>query len=408
MIFHWDRRPKADRHIAAPHTAAIAALRAGEQASVRGLRIGPHGEASKESGQLVAQLVEATRRLVGALSELRERATGQEHSQSETRARAARFAGQLHGMVGTLRDALSRAPGNRRGASRSRPKADAPMAEVHTLQVLPGGVASRTANETFDARAAVPALKAFVLGPFRALLDDEVIEDWPNCRGKTIFKYLLLNRRHPVAREALMEHFWPEAEPEAARNNLNVAMHRLRRALGRDGFPFVLFSGGHYRLNPKLAVSTDADAFLAHAARAAELERDGDLDGAIREYAACVGLYQGELLAEDRYEHDEWLLPLRQQLRDRYLHVLDRLGAIHFDRQEVPACTTTCAKLLAVDPCNEGAHRMLMRCYARLGQPQLAQRQYQTCIQALNRQLGIPTSPETTELYRRIVRRDAV
>jgi DNA-binding SARP family transcriptional activator len=66
-----------------------------------------------------------------------------------------------------------------------------------------------------------------------------------------------------------------------------------------------------------------------------------------------------------------------------------------------------CAKMLAVDPCNEGAHRMLMRCYARLGQPQLAQRQYQTCIQVLNRQLGIPASPETTELYRQIVRRQA-
>jgi hypothetical protein len=27
--------------------------------------------------------------------------------------------------------------------------------------------------------------------------------------------------------------------------------------------------------------------------------------------------------------------------------------------------------MLAVDACNEGAHRMLMRCYARLGQAQL-------------------------------------
>jgi DNA-binding SARP family transcriptional activator len=178
--------------------------------------------------------------------------------------------------------------------------------------------------------------------------------------------------------------------------------------LGRDGFPFVLFSDGRYLLNPKLVVSIDADAFLAHATRATELERDLDLVGAIREYTACVALYQGELLAEDCHGYDEWLLPLRQQFRDRYLHVLDRLGRIHFDRQDVPHCTTTCAKILAVDACNEGAHRMLMRCYARLGQPQLAQRQYQTCIQVLNRVLGIPASPETTELYRQIVRRDIV
>ena len=193
------------------------------------------------------------------------------------------------------------------------------------------------ANETSSAKGAAPVLAASVLGPFRALLNDQVIGDWPNCRGKAIFKYLLLNRRQPVAREALIERFWPEAEPEAARNNLNVAIHRLRRALGRDGFPFVLFSDGRYLLNPKLVVSIDTDAFLAHATRATELEQDLDLVGAIREYTAGVALYQGELLAEDRHGYDEWLLPLRQQLRDRYLHVLDRLGRIHFERQDVPS-----------------------------------------------------------------------
>jgi len=205
-----------------------------------------------------------------------------------------------------------------------------------------------------------------------------------------------------------MERFWPEAEPEAARNNLNVAVHRLRRALGGNGFPFVLFAGGHYRLNPKLEVSIDADDFLLHAGHASELDRAQDVDGAIREYNAAGALYQGELLSEDRHDHDEWLLPLRQQFRDKYLHVLDRLGRIHFERQDLPSCMTACGKVLAVDACNEGAHRTLMRGYARLGQPQLAQQQYQACVQALNRELGIPASAETTELYRQIVRRDAV
>jgi DNA-binding SARP family transcriptional activator len=290
----------------------------------------------------------------------------------------------------------------------SSAKAASSTAVARTLRVLPGRVELPAANQTPWTSGAAPVLAACVLGPFRVLLNDQLIEEWPNCKAKAIFKYLLLNRKHPVAREALMERFWPDAEPEAARNSLNVAMHRLRRALGRDGFPFVLFSDGHYLLNPKLVVSIDADAFLAHAVRASELERDEDMDGAVSEYTACVALYQGELLAGDRHDHDDSLLPRRQQLRDRYLHVLDRLGHIHFDRQDLPSCTAMCAKMLAVDPCNEGAHRMLMRCYGHLGQPQLAQRQYQTCIQALNRELGIPASPETTELYRQIVRRDTV
>ena len=126
-----------------------------------------------------------------------------------------------------------------------RSKASPSPIDAHTLKVLPERLRLPAANEPSVAKVAVPALSVYVLGPFRALLDGQAIEAWPNCRAKAIFKYLVLNRRRPVARVALMERFWPEAEPEAARNNLNVAIHRLRRVLGRDGFPFVLFSECH-------------------------------------------------------------------------------------------------------------------------------------------------------------------
>jgi DNA-binding SARP family transcriptional activator len=367
----WERLPDADRQAAERCAATLAKLSAGGRGSVRELIEDLRGAAGAETGPIVAQLVEATRQVAAAWSALFDR-TG------------------------------------RQAAARVRPLASAAPTGAPTLKVIHEHLRRPAANEPSLAWDAAPVLSAFVLGPFRALLDGHAIEAWSNCRGKAIFKYLLLNRRRPVARAALMERFWPEAEPEAARNSLNVAIHRLRRVLGRNGFPFVLFADGHYQLNPKLEISIDADEFVAHAARGSELERDHDVDGAIREYSACIALYQGELLAEERHDNDEWLLPLRQQLRDRYLQVLDRLGRIHFDRQDLPSCTTACAKLIAVDACNEGAHRMLMRCYGRLGHPQLAQQQYQACIQALNRELGVPANRETTDLYREIVRRDAV
>jgi DNA-binding SARP family transcriptional activator len=403
-----ERQPETDREAAALCAATLAKLHAGEHASVRDLVEGLCGSTGAEVGPTVAQLVAATRRLATAWSDICDKARRQEQALSETRDRAARFAGQLQGMVGAVRDALLHAPGIRRPAPHSRLQAIPAPAPAHTRGVFTPRLVLSAANETPRANRPPPVLAACVLGLFRTLLDGRSVEDWPGCRSKAIFKYLLLQRKRPVAREALMECFWPEAEPEAARNNLNVAVHRLRRALGGDGYPIVLFSGGNYTLNPRLEVSLDADAFLLHADRASSLERSQDLDGAIREYTASVALYQGELLAEDRHAHDEWLLPLRQQFRDKYLHVLDRLGRIQLDRQDIPSCTAACAKILAVDACNESAHRMLMRGYARLGQPQLAQQQYQACIQGLNRELGIPASAETTELYRQIVRRDVV
>ncbi len=281
-------------------------------------------------------------------------------------------------------------------------------AKIHTLNVVREDPVLPAAARTSGTEPAAPALAAYVLGSFRTLVNGQAIEHWLNRKGKAVFKHLLLNRHQPVAKEVLMEVFWPAADAEAARNSLNVAIHRLRRALGRGdgGFPLVLFSDGRYVLDPRLTVWTDADAFLAHAQRASELECGRHRDGALQEYAACVTLYRGELLADDRY--DEWLLPLRQQFRDRYLHVLDRVSWIHFDRRDYPSCAAACAQILAVDACSEEAHRMLMRCYARLGRPQLAQRQYQACVRGLNRELSVGASAETTDLYRQIVRRHGV
>ncbi len=48
---------------------------------------------------------------------------------------------------------------------------------------------------------------------------------------------------------------WPTAAPEAARNNLNVAVHRLRRFLAGDGpVRHVVFRRGGYELDPAIPV----------------------------------------------------------------------------------------------------------------------------------------------------------
>lgn len=405
----WQRRRSAQREVIALCATTLAKLQAGEHASVRDLITGAHGATGMDDDPAVAQSLDAARRLATAWSDLCYKANLQEQALAETRDLAARLAGELHGIVDRVRDSLSLTPPDRLAIRSSAPAP--PAAVMRPPQTARQNPVSPSAAGTSGAEPAAPVLAAYVLGPFRAVVNDQAIEGWLNCKGKAIFKYLLLNRNHPVAKEVLMDVFWPKAKPEAARNNLNVAVHRLRRALGRasgpdDGaFPFVLFADGHYVLNPKLTVSIDADRFLAHATSGSELECDQQADVAVREYAACIALYRGELLADDRY--DGWLAPLRQQFRDRYLHVLDRTGRIHFDRRDHASCTMACARILAVDACNEEAHRMLMRCYARLGQPQLAHRQYRTCVEVLNRELGIPASAETTDLYQEIVRRRA-
>src|SRR5262249_53586092 len=107
-----------------------------------------------------------------------------------------------------------------------------------------------------------PSLAGHMLGPIRVAGDDRPVESWPRGRGRAVFKYLLAHRDRALLRDVLMDTFWPDAGPEAARNNLNVALHGLRQALrAADDVPIVIFQDGAYRLSPELQVWVDVEEF---------------------------------------------------------------------------------------------------------------------------------------------------
>jgi hypothetical protein len=84
-----------------------------------------------------------------------------------------------------------------------------------------------------------------LLGRFQVRLDEVPVEEWPSGRGRSLFKYLVCHRDPWPRREQLMDAFWPEAAPAAARNSLNVAMHGLRRAFRASAeVPVVVLESG--------------------------------------------------------------------------------------------------------------------------------------------------------------------
>lgn len=275
------------------------------------------------------------------------------------------------------------------------PERESPVASTEALTVPP-------VKKDEPKKQAHPSLAVYCLGSFRVYQDDQPVADWPSSKGKAIFKYLVTHRERPVVKEVLMELFWPNAHPDAARNNLNVAIYGLRQALRqtRPSFSHVLFQDDSYLLNPDLSIWVDHEAFMEHLTATQALERRGDRVAAMREYRAAEALYQGEFMEEDRYE--DWLMPQRQGLQDDYLSLLDRLSRYYFDRADYAACATVCGKTLAVDPCREETHRRLMRCYSRQGQPYLALRQYHLCVEALEEELDVSPTQTTTALYDQI------
>ncbi|MBI1880744.1 MAG: hypothetical protein HYR94_21415 [Chloroflexi bacterium] len=283
---------------------------------------------------------------------------------------------------------------------------EAPVPPATTVVELPINYSVQVELEKVELGS--PSLFAYCLGTFRVYQDDKLITNWSGGKGKTIFKHMVANRSRPILKDILMDLFWRDADPEAARNNLNVAIYGLRQTLraARSGFPYILFQDECYLLNPAMAIWVDFEEFGQHYEAGQSFERRGKLTEVIREYELAENLYQGDFLEEDPYE--DWPILQRESLKDNYLVILERLSRYYLEEKRYTTCIHLCQKILAKDDCREDAHRRLMQCYSRQGQPNLALRQYQLCVEALARTLDVSPAPETVALYNQIREREAI
>jgi DNA-binding SARP family transcriptional activator len=245
-----------------------------------------------------------------------------------------------------------------------------------------------------------------MLGSFRLTIGGLAVK-LPVSRSVSVFKYLLLHHRENTPREVLMELFWPDADPETARNSLNVAMHGLRKALRAGVYlPVIVFEEGTYRIERTWQVWLDVEEFERRVKTGMRVEGRHQLSAAVTEYEIAISLYQGDFLEQTPYE--EWTVYDRERLRVTYLDVLDRLSQIYFDQERYAMCIAICQLILSRDRCREDAHCLLMRCYSRQGQHPLALRQYQLCVEALRMELDVEPAPETEGLFERIRQREPV
>jgi DNA-binding SARP family transcriptional activator len=230
------------------------------------------------------------------------------------------------------------------------------------------------------------------LGSFRMFYQEQPVNGWNGQKGLMILKYLVARHDQPVPKEQLMDVLWPDADPEAARRNLHQAVYSLRQTLKHccPELQLICFQNERYSLNPDLPIWFDFLEFERHAEEGRRLEKNGSLEAAIQAFGIADALYQGHFLQEEA--HNTWAQLQRDQLRDSFLDVANRLGRHYLIREQFAAVVSICQKTLSKDACNEEAHLQLMRCYLRQGYRHLAIGQYQTCTEVLREELGIAPS----------------
>jgi DNA-binding NarL/FixJ family response regulator/DNA-binding SARP family transcriptional activator len=258
---------------------------------------------------------------------------------------------------------------------------------------------ARAAGNGADLGSMGGVVRISLFGGFRVERSGLVIPDaaWRRRTAKRLTKVLAADPRHALHRDQVLEILWPGAGARSALNNFAKALHAARRALEPDLSPRA--TSAYLKLVDEMVVLDvaniviDADEFERLAHRALEEESIGAYD-------AALAAYGGELLPQDRGV--QWADARRSALRDLQLRLLiGRADAL--ENAGAPGrAAETLRRALQDDPSREDIHRRLMRLYARIGSPEEAVRQFQTCRDLLH-DLDRAPRRETVALYRDVL-----
>jgi predicted ATPase/DNA-binding SARP family transcriptional activator len=228
----------------------------------------------------------------------------------------------------------------------------------------------------------------------------------PRRKEQGLLAYLAVEADQPHSRDSLVGLFWPDMPVADARNNLRVALSRLKRHLGNSSS---LETTRHtVRFTPSSQVQLDVSQFLRLINNADEHKHPS--------LAACqpcrdrlkqvVELYRGEFLAgfylEDCLAFEEWLFVWRERLHVQVLKQLDQLVRAAESSNHFADAERYARRQIELDPLHESAHRQLMRALVVQGQRSAALNQFQVCTTILQDELGVEPEPETMLLHQQI------
>jgi DNA-binding SARP family transcriptional activator/predicted ATPase len=249
----------------------------------------------------------------------------------------------------------------------------------------------------------LPLLQIHLLGECRLVYDGAPVRVGATARLHTLLAYLLLHRDAPQPRHHLAYLFWPDAPEEQARNNLRQLLHQLRHALP-DADRFLSADAATLCWRADASFSLDVAEFERLLAQAAAAEQRPNRGAQRTALVEAVELYRADLLPSC---YDEWIVPERERLRQRYQEALAMLVQLLEAQRDYGAAIRYAQRWLRHDALAEDAYRALMRLLALTDDRAGALRVYHRCVTVLRSELGVEPSPATRDLHERLLQMDA-
>ncbi len=239
-----------------------------------------------------------------------------------------------------------------------------------------------------------------ILGPLEVLDDDGAPVDVGGSRPRTLLIDLALAQGHAVPADQLLEDVW-SGERIPARNNLQVHVSRLRRALGEDR---IATRGGGYALDlPRDAL--DAARFDRLSAEGRAALHAGDAEAAATLLRDALDLWRGAALVD--FADDAFARPVITRLEEsRFTAIEDRVDADLLLGRHAELIGELEA-LVQEHPLRERLWAQLMTALYRAGRQADALRAYQRARTVLAEQLGIDPGPALRQVEEAVLAQDS-
>ena len=239
-----------------------------------------------------------------------------------------------------------------------------------------------------------------ILGPLEAH-DGERLLELGGARQRALLAMLLLHAGEVVSSDRLMAELWASESDEGSSKTLQVAVSRLRRALGSGALLVTRPPGYQLQLEHG---QLDLHVFEEHVVEGRRALGSGDPTAAVGEFSAALDLWRGAPLADLTYE--SFAQEAIGRLEELHASVTeDRLAA----QLELGLHAESVAELQVVTgrfPLRERLREQLMLALYRSGRQADALAVYHDARKALVEQLGIEPGLALQQLESAILAQD--
>jgi LuxR family maltose regulon positive regulatory protein len=221
----------------------------------------------------------------------------------------------------------------------------------------------------------------------QVIFEGRVVRDFESSVARTL-AFLLAENPNGLPKERIADLFWRDTSQARAESLFHSTVYRLRKALDKR---VITQDGGVYRLNPRLSYRYDVADFES----LARLGQGNDRSAQLARMNA-IELYRTDFLESC---DSPWCFEIRQALQHSMIQMLSKEAEHLCSRSDIQQAETLYLRVLALDEFDERAHRGVMWCRARLGDPSGAARQYRECSRIMADEMGVAPHPDTVQLY---------